>query len=369
MKASSLYERTATFGGIYVFFMANRSQMLYFVLVTPSKLVYPYMLWALIAVGILSQLNMILIAKWFSSDISTKGYQGFVQLFGKRTVRVLAFVGLFFIFAKIYVSTLGTVEVINSVIFPSMNPLWLILFLFGICLYAASRGMTNTIRFVVIAFFGSAWMILCFIPFFFPSMASLHDLYPLIPTDWSTVSWKNLLFIWQAFSGPEYLVFIGPWLNQKQKMLKYLTFANTASVFEYLIMFVVSLLFFSSQYLSKSRFPVTDLIRYLQTPVFERIDIILICLQMFYYVWAISIYFLWFYGAIRIVSGRLNEQSDRIGFITCWIMILISTIILDKWLGETEQNPLINLQIWLRAFTYLFIPTFLLIACKRKGLI
>lgn len=53
--------------------------------------------------------------------------------------------------------------------------------------------------------------------FFFPPIANYRDLYPLIPTGWSGQSWQGLLFIWSAFSGPVYLVFMVPWLSSNKK--------------------------------------------------------------------------------------------------------------------------------------------------------
>lgn len=327
MTAFSLYDKTSTSSSVYVMFMVNRLQMLYFILIMPSHLVHPYMIWGIIAIGILSQINLTMLSKWVASDYSAKGYQGFVQLFGERMVRFFAFIGLFVILIKITVIALGYVEVVYQFIFPLMNTNWMILFILLISWYVAAQGMEKAIRFVVIAFLSTVWIILVYFPFFFPPIASLYDLYPLIPVDWSMHSWKGLLFIWSSLSGPEYLICLVPWLNSKQKMLKYLTIANAMSVLEYLLLFVASLLFFGSNYLSKSKFPVIDMIRYLQSPVFDRIDIILISVHMFHFVFAISIFLLYFYGAVRIIVGRLHEQTTRIGFMTSCITIFICMII------------------------------------------
>jgi hypothetical protein len=369
VTAFSLYDKTSALGGVYVMFMTNRMQMLYFILLMPSYLVHPYMIWGIVAIGILSQVNLMMLSKWFSSNYSAKGYQGFVELFGERAVRLFAFAGLFLLVVKLIVITLGYVELVHQVMFPSMNTNWLILFILLISCYVAAHGMEKTIRFVVIVFLSTVWMILFFFPFFFPPIASLHDLYPLIPTDWSMRSWKALLFVWSSLSGPEYLICLAPWLRPQQKMLKYLTLANTMSVLEYLILFVASLLFFGSNYLSKIKFPTLDITRYLQSPAFERIDIILISVNMFRFVFAISIFLLCFYGAVRIIVGRLHEQTTRIGFMASCITIFVCMIIVNQWFwkGATGENIWLTLQIWLGAVTYLLVPAFLLVAIKQKG--
>lgn len=369
MTAFSLYDKTSTFSGVYVMFMVNRLQMLYFILIMPSHLVHPYMIWGIIVIGILSQINLTILSKWFASDYSAKGYQGFVELFGDRAVRFFAFAGLFLIVVKITVITLGYVEVVHKFMYPSMDKKWLILFILLISCYVAAQGMEKTIRFAVIAFLCTIWIIILFYPFFFPPLASLHDLVPLIPVDWSMHSWQALLLVWSSLSGPEYLICLAPWLNSKQRMLKYLTFANAMSVFEYLLLFVASLLFFGSNYLSISNFPLIHMIRYLQSPTFERIDMIVIPVHMFHFVFAIAILLLLFYGAVRIIVGRLHKQTTRIGFMSSWITILVCTTIVSQWFWKTgtEQNFWSALQIWLGALTYFFVPVFLLVSIKRKG--
>lgn len=147
--------------------IVNRLQLLYFALMLPMYLIHSYMIWGIIVMGILSQINLTLLSKWFSSDTSPKDYHGFVQLFGERTVRMFALVGWVLILVKITVITLSYVEVIHYFVFPSMNIYWLILFAFSISCYLAVTGMEKVIRFVVITFLASFWIILFFLFLFF----------------------------------------------------------------------------------------------------------------------------------------------------------------------------------------------------------
>ncbi|CAM2879825.1 GerAB/ArcD/ProY family transporter [Paenibacillus sediminis] len=371
MSAFSLFEKKSTFGSVYVILIVNRLQLLYFLFITPMFLVQPYMIWAIIAVGILSQLNLVLLSKWFTSNFAAMGYQGFVKLLGERTVRFFAFIGLFPILIKIVVTTLHYVGTISQFIFPSMKISWLIFFVFGISCFVASHGMENTIRFVVIAYLCVFWMILLFFyPFFTPPIAALHDLYPLIPTEWSLHSWYALLFLWSAFSGPEYLICLTPWLDNNQKMLKYLTIGNILTLLEYLIVFIASLFFFGSNYLSKTNYPVVNMVRFLQSPIFERIDIILISVDLFHFVFNIAILLLFFYGATRISLKRLEKQTTPIGLISIYVAIFVFMFILQKWFwrpGTSDINIWVTIEMWSGAFTYLLVPAFLMIAIRRKG--
>lgn len=121
VKSLSLYNRTSTLGGIYFLLLVNRMQMHYFILIMPAYLVHSYMVWGIVVMGLLSQLNLMMMSKWFTSSYAAKGYQGFLQLFGKRAVQVFAILGFLIILLKISVITLGYVEMLHSFIYPSMN--------------------------------------------------------------------------------------------------------------------------------------------------------------------------------------------------------------------------------------------------------
>lgn len=367
MTSISIENNTSSFNGIYVFFITNRLQLLYFLYVMPTVLTHPYMIWGIILVGILSQLNLILLSKWLSSEHASKGYPGFVHLFGQWMIRVFAAVGIVVIGIKVTVVTLGYVEIIHQFVFPSMNPNWLIVFVMAVCCYTSSLGMGNAIRFSVIAFLCSIWMILLFYTFFMPPIASLPDLYPLIPEDWSNISWKGLLLIWSSLSGPEYIVCIAHLLNPRGSFLKYFTFANTLSVLEYLVLFIASLFFFGSKFLSLSKFPIVTMVRYLQSPIFERVDIILICFNIFNLVFGVSIFLLCFYGALRILGKKLQTSHSKWGIQIICIIASVWLIAANKWIWREEyQSLLLNLEIWCSSLTYLLVPLFLLIFSRKK---
>ena len=368
MRSLFLYNRTSPIGGIYFLFLVNRMQMHYFILIMPVYLVHSYMVWGIVVMGLLSQLNLMMMSKWFNSSYAAKGYQGFLQLFGKRAVQVFAILGFLIILFKISIITLGYVEMLHSFIYPSMNKKWLILMILLISLFVASHGMEKTLRFVIIAFLCGAWIVIMFIPFFFSPIANYRDLYPLIPTEWSGQSWQGLLFIWSAFSGPVYLVFMVPWLSSNKKISKYLVIGNMLTIIEFSLLFIASVLFYGSNFLSKINFPIGYMGSYIQTSGLERIDHILISFHMFNYVFDISILLLCLYGAGRVFMRKMNKGATRIGFLSSWFIILISIILMDQWLWETipGQKMLLNIQIWLGAFIYLLVPAILFTAVKRK---
>lgn len=137
---------------------------------------------------------------------------------------------------------------------------------------------------------------------------------------------------------------------------------------EYSFLFIASVLFYGSYFLSKINFPFVYMGSYIQFSALERIDYILISFHMFNYVFDISILLLCFYGAGRVFMSKMNEGTTRIGLLSSWFVVLISIILLNQWLWQKVpgQKMLLNIQICLGACIYLLVPAILFTAVKRK---
>ncbi|WP_256860455.1 GerAB/ArcD/ProY family transporter [Bacillus sonorensis] len=259
----------------------NRTQVLFFILILPMYLVHPFMIFGLLIIGALSQLNLFILSKWLSSPYAPKGYEGFRDVFGEGKLRFLVLLCLIQLFIKTVILIVSYAETVRYFIFPAINLNWLVLFIVLIGAYAASKGMENTMRFAIIAFLSSFWIVFLFIRFYIPPIASLNDLYPLIPFEWTKKSWQTLLVTWSAFSGPEYLICLAPWFKKQERVIKYLSIGNAISILEYLFLFAASLFFYGSSYLRETIFPVINMLRYLESPILERVDTFLLSAHMF----------------------------------------------------------------------------------------
>jgi hypothetical protein len=369
LKLRSLFDRPASYGGLYAMLFVNRIQMLYLFLLIPTYLVQPYMVWGIVGIGLVSQIILLAISRWLSSEYAGMGYEGYVRLFGRRTVRWLAAFGLVFLLVKISVFTLGAVEITHQYIFPSMSPYLLIAFVFLAGCYLAAHGIDNLVRFVVIVFLSTFWIILIFVPFFLPPFASVTDLYPLVPAEWTIGTWNKLLFMLGTMSGPEYLVCLAPWIRPTVRRFPYWTLGGLLSVLEYGLLFAASLMFYGSEYLSKTKHPVVNMLRYQQSPVFERIDIILISNHLFNFIYFIAFFLLFIYGSVRTAAGRKEKRTSPFGFWMCCGCVLVLLFVVYKWFWEvgTKQSPLITLQLWLGTISFVGVPLLLLLTMKRKG--
>lgn len=303
----------------------------------------------------------------FSSH--AKGYEGFAALFGERKPRFFILIGLIQLALKIAIMITSYAETVRHFIFPAININWLVIFILVISGYVASRGMENTMRFVIIAFMSSFWMVFLFIRFYIPPIASLTDLYPLIPFEWTEHSWKALLVMWSSFSSPEYLICLAPWFSKEANVLKCLSVGNAISLFEYLFLFIGALFFYGSSYLRETVFPVMNMLRYLQSPILERIDTFLLSAHMFHFAFVIAIFLLCFYGGLRILFKRVSKPVTRRGFLFSFLLIMGCSLIMSTWFWQSgkEQNMWFLIEVSIGAATYALIPALLVFAGKRKG--
>ncbi len=369
MSAFTLFGKKETLGNLYAGLLMNRLQMLYYFLIMPMYLAHFYMIWVILGLGLLSQLMLWMLSKWLTSPWAARGLEGFKELLGPRTVRLLAAVGLIPLFLKISVIVLGYSGIVHEYIFPVMNKTVPLIAILLLGCYIASHGMERTLRFIVIAFLGTIWLILCYIPFYFPPVADYKQLYPLIPVHPPLDSWRGIVICWSALSGPEYLIFLVPWLKPDRKTIKHLTIANLFTILEYLLLFVATVLYYGHEYLKTAGYPVLNMISYLQSPIFERIEILLISFFMFNVVHAVSLFLLMFYGALQITAGKTLKKNSRYGYLaSCFLMGILLVIANEKlWKADTLQNLWPGFFMYSEAATFLLVPILLLIAMRRKG--
>jgi hypothetical protein len=95
----------------------------------------------------------------------------------------------------------------------------------------------------------------------------------------------------------------------------------------------------------------------------------MISLQMFYYVFFISVLLLCLYGAIRISTGTHYKETTRKGFYPVCLLVFAGVLLIQLlyWREGKELNHWANVQLWSGALTYLLIPSLLLAATKIKG--
>ncbi|PTX64703.1 spore germination protein [Melghirimyces profundicolus] len=326
--------------------LVNRLQIGYFLLILPKILVYPYMLWVILMVGLVSSLNLHLIGKCLAI------HDGFMKGVWLRVWMVPA-IGILLL--KMTLIVRGYAGVVHQFLFPSIGISAFIVLMLVAALYLAKHGMTTVLHFCVIAFLASVWATILYGFLAMPPEAHYSYLYPLIPFQWPSNGFESLLSVWSAFAGPEYLIVLGPWSGGK-RLTKYLLAGHVFSILEYTYLFFVSLVFLGSPYLKTVEFPVFNLLRYVQLPFFERLEMIVIPAYMTPLILIISLLLLYLYGALRILLNRNRKPAHTRGLFMVSLAVAGYLLMVDRWLWTTE----IHRRMWEQAQMYVVGATFAL---------
>lgn len=353
------------------FLIVNRLQILYFILFIPQVMVFPYKIWVIPMASLVSHLNLWLLSIWLQTQEARCGHDGFVQLFGNTMVRVFAFIGIITMLLKCNVLTLGYIRIIQHVLFPTMGKQMLLFLIWLAGIYLAGFGMILTGRFAMMAFVGSIWMILLYIQFFMPVNADYIHLFPLIPQQLTTHTFTNFLILLAAMSGPEFLAFCGKRFDSsihRKELFRAFALGNTVTLIEYMMFFVASLVFFGPEYLQLIDFPIVQMIRYIELPFFERMEMIMLSLYMLPFVFLNAFFLVHLYDAIRIVTNRVKRTRSKLGQWMVAFLYLISMYIFSKYLWKTEIDKIwwIKIYVWVFSMLYVIVPAFLVLVTYWK---
>ncbi|ALS29611.1 spore germination protein GerAB [Paenibacillus sp. 32O-W] len=347
-------------------FLVNRLQTLYYIFFLPNIVTDPSMIWLILLAAACSHFNIWLLGNWFRQEGLPEGYLGTFRLFGRKALWLLSLIGLPVLLIKCALMMLGYVEIVHYILFPSLTPkLFVVLLLFA-CLYLARLGMEQTLRFSVIAFIGTFWIIVFYIPFILPPKADYYHLLPLIPDRVVPYSWQMFLMLWTAFAGPEYLLALPKKAMDDRRFKRYLRIGNVLSAIEYVFFIGIALLFYGPEYLQKLDFPVVQLIRYIQLPIAERLEMFIIPAYALSVIYVVAVFLLYATGALQIVTGTSHRWSKRNLGVT-FVLLLSTTLAIQHWgwANETGKVRWIEWHNWLDASTYAALPLLLLIAKLR----
>jgi spore germination protein (amino acid permease) len=163
--------------------------------------------------------------------------------------------------------------------FLTKTPGYLIMLLFAIPSYLVIRnGLRIQARYVELAFYLTMWM-----PFFllFPLERGNHlHLLPLFKEGWDPIL-KGVSKTILAFTGPEIIYIIYPFLRHKQYALPGFLIANTLTMLFYLYVTFVSFVFYTPDEIVTINQPLLSLLKNIEFRFLERFDMIFLALYLF----------------------------------------------------------------------------------------
>jgi len=356
-SSAGLFTISKPFGFLTLAFWANRMQTLYYLLFLPSLLAEPVTIFLILLAAGCSHLNLLMIARYFAREEIHGGYSGAISRLGPAVSRILALIGLLAVLMKGTVLIMGYVDIVQHILFPDLNLTLFGILLLCVCIYLARLGLEMTFRFAIVAFIGSIWCTIFYFPFLFQTAAEYRHLLPLLPESMPKAALQTFLTIFAAFSGPEYILVLPNKAAEAIKLKKALITANIVTAFEYITFFVISLTFYGSEYLRRQSLPVVDMIRYIQLPFAERLEMLLIPAYAISVIYVVAILLLYAAGAVaRLASSRLSNGRTPL-WLAFW-MIMLLTWIASRWIwvNEWKAKQWVIWLSWLDIVTYAFLP-------------
>lgn len=347
--------------------LINRFQVDYFLLLLPSMLVAPHMIWLILAAGLLAGLQVYGMGKYLDAAGTVSLKKRFAALSENLWVRLMMIAACAVITLKLTIFLRGYAGLVHQYLFPTANTkLFISLIVIGSFLLAKG-GLSSTIRFSVIAFIATFFILLLFVHFLFPTNANYYHLLPLLPQEGTDYSWKSLFTLWSLHGGPEYILALTIWA-EKKRITPYLLTGHTLTTLEYVFIFTATLLFFGPSYLQTLQFPVIGLIRYVQLPFFERIEMFVISLYMTTHILICSILVLLMYGAVRILFKRMHKPTTMRGLFAVHVVLLIYLFIADTLFLSTELTQTIweKIHLIVSGITFLIVPFLVMFLLRNR---
>jgi hypothetical protein len=327
------------------------------------------MIWIIPIVALLSHLNLRVLSIWLQTREARLGQAGFTRLLGGFAVRLLAFLGIGVILMQSSILTLGYLDVVHQTLFPSMSKVTPLILLCAASFYLARLGMTSVGNFAIFAFVMSFWMILIYVQFLLPQKAVYEHLFPLFPQTVPHHILSNLLTVWAAFTGPEYLAFAGKRFAASAGLFRWLALGNAATALEYMFFFVITLLFYGAEYLQKIDLPVVQIVRYIELPFFERLEMIMVSNYMVLIIFMNALFIHYLHDAVRTVLNFVHQPKSALGLTVATILLISFMYFFSKfvWVLESEQNRWTTFHLWVSGATYAVIPSFLALAAHLRN--
>ncbi|KRF38034.1 GerAB/ArcD/ProY family transporter [Paenibacillus sp. Soil787] len=168
--------------------------------------------------------------------------------------------------------------ILKSLSFPSLHPAYLYILFELLVFLLLTKGIMSISRTAVIAFCVIIWNFLLL--FYAISDFELSRM----TTFWFkdvTHSFKGWIEVYIAFLGYELCLLLFPYTNEKTHLIRAFQIANLITTFTYTIVAFASFGFFSLHQLQHMKYPVLNLLSYVELPFLKRVDDLVFNITLF----------------------------------------------------------------------------------------
>lgn len=272
-----------------------------------------------------------------------------LDLFGKYFGNFLNLIYVIYCSFAFYAVIKNYIEVINTWVFPNLSQLFIAFTLLILVIYAFTGGLRIIIGVCFISFITSLWILVIL---FFPlKYAHYNLLLPVFDKDLISVL-KGSYSMTFTIVGFEILYILYPFAKDKNKVQKYVHLGLLFTLFVYLSIMLVSIVYFSEAQLERTVWATLTLFSVIKLPFIERIEIITICFWMIIILPNLCL-FSW--AAYRGIN-RIKKMKTST-FI--WIFSLLILVAIPPIQSRTQINEMNNIFAKI-AFCIVFIYPFVL---------
>lgn len=244
---------------------------------------------------------------------------------------------------------------IKLMLFKEINTNILVVLILISVLFFLSKGIYNVAKITTAFFFITIFYIFVF-PLLFPEF-SFTRMTPFFFQGDINI-WKGFVDIYKAFIGFCVALFIIPYVEKQTHFGKAIFFGHFLTTIAYLLVCIISFGFFSFEQMKQILYPVLMLLKYVQTPVIERVENITFSVYILSIIVSVAFYY-WI--SVQFLRRFFRNTSERrLTFIIVVITFLLS-LFFEK---QREIDFIMNIHIYPFMFMSFFLPIFTLFCIK-----
>jgi len=315
--------------------------------------------------GMITAVVLVFMIQMLKQYDSADLYGIHVDTFGKWVGNSLNILYMIYMSCTFFIILMNYVEIVQVWIFPTLPTWQLSLVLILLVIYAVYGGIRVVVGVAFLSVIGTIWLaVVLFVPLQF---GDFTHLFPIMNTNT-----KQLLMgahsTTLSMLGFEIIMFVYPFVKEKQKTMLFVQLGNMITTIMFTSATLISIVFFASNSLEKTIWPVLSMFKIVRLPNLERFEFIavsfwmlIILPNMCLYLWAASKGFsrilrkkqkwgVWIIGMAAFAASfyiksryQMNTMTDMVAqagfyFAFCYPVLLASIVFIKKWFKRRESK-------------------------------
>jgi spore germination protein (amino acid permease) len=315
--------------------------------------------------GIITSVVLVFMIQMLKQYDSADLYGIHVDIFGKWVGQSLNIVYMMYMTSTFFVILMNYVEIVKVWIFPNLATSQISLVLILLVIYAVYGGIRVVVGVAFLSVIGTFWLyIVMLVPL---QYGDFTHLFPIMNANVKQLV-KGTQSTTLSMLGFELILFVYPFVKEKHKAMLFVQIGNLITTIVFTLATLVSIVFFASNSLEKTIWPVLSMFKIVRLPNLERFEFIAVSFWMLIilpnmcaYLWAASKGFsrilrkkqkwgIWIiglatFGASFFIKSRyqMNTITDLIAkagfyFAFCYPLLLAIIVFIKKRFKRRESK-------------------------------